>query len=94
MKKKTSETEIAINNRFFFALTELKRRRVIKGINAFADKHGLNRGNLIEHKNNHREDWSLRPDVIAFLAQDFSISCEWLLLGKGDMFNIDSSSTK
>ena len=86
MAKIVSETELAIAERFFFALEELKKRKVIRGLKTFSERHGLNQGNLIEHKNKHKTDWSLRTEHLAFLAQDYGVSCEWLLLGNGDMF--------
>lgn len=86
MAKQISQTELSITDRFFFALEELKRRKVIRGLQTFTRRHGLNQGNLTTHKNKHRENWSLRPDLLAYLAQDYGVSCEWLLLGDGEMF--------
>lgn len=86
MARPISQTEIAIAERFFYALRILKERRVIRGMKTFTRRHGFNQGNLASHKNHHMEDWALRLDYVAFLAQDYGVSCEWLLLGNGDMF--------
>lgn len=83
--KKITETEIAIAERFFFALEELARMRVIRGLQTFTRRHGINYGNMNRRKNN-RAVQGVKADYLAFLAEDYGISCEWLLLGNGDMF--------
>lgn len=83
--KKIGDTESAIAERFFFALDELKERRVIRGLQTFTKRHGINYGNMNTLKN-HRDRWALKTEYLAFLAQDYGVSCEWLLLGNGDMF--------
>ena len=36
------DTEAAIAERFFFALEELRRKRVIRGLQTFTRRHGIN----------------------------------------------------
>lgn len=83
--RKITDTEIAIAERFFYALQVLKERKVIRGIQTFTKRHNLNQGNMATLKNN-KEKYSLRTEYLAFLAEDYGVSCEWLLLGNGEMF--------
>ena len=85
MSKVVGDVELAISDRFFFAIEELKRRKVIRGLQTFTRKHNLNYGNFNTLKNN-RERRGLKTEHLAFLAQDYGVSCEWLLLGNGEMF--------
>ena len=85
MSRVISDTEIAIANRFFYALEVLADRRVIRGLQTFTKRHGLNQGNMTTAKNN-RERYGIKTEHLAYLAQDYGVSCEWLLLGNGEMF--------
>lgn len=85
MSKVIGDVELAIADRFFFALEVLKERNVIRGLQTFTKRHGINYGNMNTTKNN-RERCSIRTEHLAFLAQDYGVSCEWLLLGNGEMF--------
>ena len=85
MARKIGDTELAIAERFFFAIEELKRRKVIRGLQSFTKRHGLNYGNMNTLKNNC-ERYAVKTEYLAFLAQDYGVSCEWLLLGNGEMF--------
>ena len=87
--RKIGETEIAIAERFFYAIEQLRERKVIRGLKTFTRKHNLNYGNMNTLKN-HKEKYSLKTELLAFIAQDYGVSCEWLLLGNGDMFTSDS----
>lgn len=83
--RNVGETEVAIAERFFFALEELARRKVIRGLKTFTRRHNINYGNMNTLKN-HRDKWCVKTEYLAFLAQDYGVSCEWLLLGNGEMF--------
>ena len=85
MSRNIGDVELAIADRFFFALDELKERKVIRGLKTFTERHGINYGNMNTIKNN-RERCSLKTEYLAFLAQDYGVSCEWLLHGNGEMF--------
>lgn len=89
MSRVIGDTELAIAERFFFAIDELRKRRVIRGLKTFTDRHGINYGNMHVLMNN-LERKSVRTEYLAFLAQDYGVSCTWLLLGDGEMF-IDGS---
>ena len=89
MRHVVLDTERTIADRFFYALEVLADRKVIKGLQTFTRRHGLNYGNMNTMKNN-RDRHSLKSYHLAFLAQDYGVSCEWLLLGNGEMFTDDS----
>lgn len=80
-----SDTEIAICDRFFHAVEVLAERKVIHGLQTFTKKHGINYGNMCTLKNN-RNRYALKTEYLSFIAQDYGVSCEWLLLGNGEMF--------
>lgn len=84
---------LSIADRFFFVLEEMKRRKEIRGLQTFTKRHGLNYGNMNTLKN-HRDKHALRTEHLAYLVQDFNISCEWLLLGRGNMFKPETSKTE
>lgn len=85
MSRIIGDTELAIADRFFYAISVLTDRNVIRGLQTFTRRHGINYGNMNTLKNN-RERCAIKTEYLAFLAQDYGVSCEWLLLGNGDMF--------
>lgn len=89
MSKVIGDAELAIADRFFFALEVLAQRKVIRGLKTFTRMHGINYGNMNTIKNN-RGRCALKTEYLAFLAQDYGVSCEWLLLGNGEMFTAGS----
>ena len=86
---RVTDSGIAIAERFFFALDELKRRKVIRGLQTFTRNHGLNYWNMSTMKKD-KDKRNIKVEYLAFLAQDYKVSCEWLLLGDGEMFQEDS----
>ena len=85
MSRVIGDTERAIADRFFYAIEVLSERKVIRGLQTFTRRHDINYGNMNTLKN-HRDRNSIKTEYLAFLAQDYGVSCEWLLLGNGDMF--------
>lgn len=85
MKKNIGKTEKDIADRFFFVIEELARRKVIRGLQTFTKRHDINYGNMNTLKN-HRDRYAMKTEYLAFLAQDYGVSCEYLLLGKGEIF--------
>ncbi len=76
---------IEIGNRFFVALDMLKAQGRLRGLQTFTKSHSLNYGNMNTLKHNLAKR-TFRVEYLSYLAEDFDISCEWLLLGVGPMF--------
>lgn len=84
---------IAISNRFFEAIAMLKSQKVIRGLQTFTRNHNLNRWNVNQVKF-YPERSVLKPEWIVYIHRDYGISVEWIVLGKGPMFDTNWSSGK
>lgn len=71
-----------IVGRFFEALKALKEMKVIRGKQTFTKKYGINRWNLNSLEKDHSRD-IFQPAWLTYLVEDYGISAEWLLTGKG-----------
>lgn len=80
-----SNDGIEVTKRFFEAIDMLKEQKVIRGLQTFTNAYGINRWNMNTVKWNPEKS-VLKPEWIVYLVRDYSISAEWLLLGKGGMF--------
>ena len=87
-----SDITLQINRRFFEALTLLKRKRLLGGVNGFCKKYGVSIGNMYMIKN--QEQGAVKAEYLYFLVDDFDVSAEWLLTGKGDMFKQTFAKTE
>jgi len=75
-----------IVGRFFEALNMLIESKKIRGKQTFIKKYGINRWNLLTlEKDNSRDIFQVA--WLSHMVKDFNISAEWLLTGKGGMFN-------
>lgn len=81
-----SKEGIAVTNRFFEAIDMLKAQKKIRGLQTFTRLYNINKWNLITVRQNPSRS-VLKPELIVFLVRDFGISPEWIILGKGGMFN-------
>lgn len=84
---------LEISGRFFKAIEVLKNERKIRGLQTFTRMHGINYGNMVTLKHN-LDRRTFRIEYLAYIAEDFGVSCEWLLLGKGPMFIQRSSKNE
>ena len=73
-----------IISRFFQALYYLKSERGIRGKQTFTAKHGINRWNMNTLEKDMTRD-IFQPAWLTYLVNDYGISPEWLLTGKGDI---------
>lgn len=71
--------------RFFEAIYRLKATGVIRGKQTFTRSHGINRWNLNTLEKDHSRD-IFQPAWLTYLVNDYQVSAEWLLTGRGDMF--------
>ncbi len=92
---KTLRPEIlSIQRRFFEVLDLMISAKRLAGLQTFCKEHGLNR---VKYSNIRTEMHNpekakltnykvIDLDALAYLCQDFNVSPEWLLSGKGKMF--------
>ncbi|MCL1937219.1 MAG: hypothetical protein FWF52_02350 [Candidatus Azobacteroides sp.] len=71
--------------RFFEAIFDLKRRKIIRGKQTFTRRYGINNRNFWLLEQDKSRD-ILQVAWLSHLVEDFDISAEWLLTGKGKMY--------
>jgi len=72
-----------IVNRFFDALHYLKMRKVIRGLNTFTRRYGINRWNMITQMHEPERDM-FQMAWLTYLVNDYGVSAKWLLTGEGE----------
>lgn len=77
--------EVQINQRFFQALEQVISLGLIRGVQTFTREHNIDRRNLLRVKKEPTDN-SLNIEWIYHLVNDFNISADWILTGKGSMF--------
>jgi len=80
-----TEHGIEINERFFNAIEILKQHKKIRGLKTFSTKYNINPGNMSSIRT-HQETKLVKAEWLMFLARDFGMSSDWLLLGIGEPF--------
>lgn len=83
---KINQDGIEITKRFFQAIDLLVQQGELRGLQSYTREYKINRWNLITLKKNP-EICVLKPEYIVPLLRDFNISSEWIMLGKGRIFN-------
>lgn len=81
----TEESKIIIG-RFFEALAQLKSDKRIGGKTPFAEKYNINRRNLYQLEKNF-EKGIFQVSWLSYLVNDYKVSAEWLLTGKGSFYS-------
>ncbi|MDR2835414.1 MAG: hypothetical protein LBV69_04345 [Bacteroidales bacterium] len=87
------EESQAIIKRFFEAIYELKRKKVIRGKQTFTKRYSINNRNLWVLEQNHASD-IMQIAWLGYLVSDYGISAEWLILGVENMFKEEPPSRK
>lgn len=75
-----------IIRRFFDALYQLKTDKIIRGKQTFTREHDIDRWNM----NKLEQDPSrqiFQPAWLTYLVNDYGISAQWLLTGRGNMYS-------
>lgn len=81
-----SKDGLAVTRRFFEAIDMIKVQKRIRGLQTFTRAYNINHWDLNTVKSNPDRS-VLKPEWIVYLIRDYNISAEWILLGKGNMFN-------
>lgn len=81
--KITKEGE-EITLRFFESLEFLKHDGKIRGIKTFTRKHNINYWNILTLKKEPSKRF-LKCEYLAYLVEDYGISADWLLTGRGNI---------
>jgi hypothetical protein len=93
--KQVSAISEGVNKRFFIAINELVIMKRISSLEAFCNEFGLTSSRYretrltygITPKPNYQSRYkSIEMDALYHLCDAYSVSSEWLLLGKGKMF--------
>lgn len=75
-----------IISRFFQALYYLKSQREIRGKQTFTTKFKINRWNMNTLEKDMTRD-IFQPAWLTYLVEEYNISAEWLLTGRGDIMD-------
>jgi len=77
---------IAIIKRFYEAIDMLIAGKVIRGKQTFTKKYDINRRNFATVQRKPESDM-FQLVWISYLVTDFGISAEWIMTGRGPMFD-------
>ncbi|MBP3768440.1 MAG: hypothetical protein J6I31_09225 [Prevotella sp.] len=80
----TTSSQIIVR-RFFEAVRELKSRKVIRGIQTFTTRYGINKRNFYTCEAQPERD-IFQVAWLGYLVNDYKVSATWLLTGEGDHF--------
>ncbi|MDR3245004.1 MAG: hypothetical protein LBT50_01065 [Prevotellaceae bacterium] len=71
--------------RFFEAIYALKETKIIHGKMNFTERYGINNRNFWLLEQDKSRD-IFQVSWLSYLVNDYGISPEWLITGKGEMF--------
>lgn len=77
---------VAIVERFFKAIRTLIDEGVIRGLQTFTRRYELNRRN-VQRLEREPHSGIFHAGWLTYLAEDYKISPQWLLTGKGELFS-------
>lgn len=80
----TAPSQIIVR-RFFEAVHELKSRKVIRGIQTFTTRYGINKRNFYTCEAQPERDM-FQVAWLGYLVSDYNVSAAWLLTGEGAKF--------
>lgn len=88
----TPDSQIIVR-RFFDALARLKADRVIRGKQTFTRRYGINRWNMNTLDKQPVSD-IFQPAWLAYLADDYKVSPQWLIQGQGEFYQPEWDAAK
>lgn len=80
-----TEDSRVIADRFFAAIQKLKDERVIRGVQTFTRRYGINRRNFITCSRDTSRD-IIQLAWLGYLVRDYGVSPAWLLTGEGEFY--------
>jgi len=83
-----ANSNVKIVERFFMVIDMLIAVKAMRGNQSFTKKYEINLQNFRFVRENPRSKM-FQPIWISNLMEDFGISAEWIMTGKGKMFNDD-----
>ena len=81
---------VKIVERFFEAIYDLKEKKIIRGKQTFTRSYNINSRNFWLLEQDKTRD-ILQLSWIAHLVNDFHVSAEWIITGKGKMYKKEPS---
>lgn len=81
----THSKSIQINTRFFAAIDVLKQNGMIVSVAEFCRSYDIDPGNMTRLKREPHREFELA--FLSYIIEDYGISAEWLLTGRGRMIN-------
>jgi hypothetical protein len=82
-----------IIKRFFEAIYTLKKARIISGKITFTKRYGINSRNFWQLEQDKSRD-IFQVEWLTNLVNDYGVSAEWLITGKGKMFKKNRNKVK
>lgn len=84
----TTTSQIIVR-RFFEAIRELKSRKLIRGVQTFTTRYGINKRNFYTCEKQPERD-IFQVAWLYYLVTDYGVSAQWLLTGEGEKFTKNS----
>ena len=76
---------VAVVSRFFEVIDELRARK--HPIPIICETLDIDKGNFYRKRRGERGNATLPAEWLSAICEKYKVSPEWLLLGKGEMFN-------
>jgi hypothetical protein len=89
--KAISRTTKEAQKRFFVAFNDLISRKKIEGLTQFCREYNLHKPKYVRLRQAYMESKAtdyrhVDMDAFIFIVRDYDVSAEWLLTGRGDMY--------
>ncbi len=76
---------IPVIHRFYEAIDTLIVKKEIRGVQTFTRQYHINRWNFSTVRKNPESDM-FQLSWLSYIVNDYGVSAEWLLTGRGKMF--------